>query len=392
MEVLKTVEERVLAVPAEIIEVYQPEVGALAVVLWINFRWLSRHQPDTQMPELIHLFARLTGARPLDIVKALDSLCLYDLLEQDGEGYRLLEPLAAEDFARRFRRDDSQVDGLAPDEHMAQEAVFAGQSIDGAAGSFSEAPPEVAALCGRAPDGVPVLTPVAPRRESGHVQSKPGLGRSVSDQPGRSLVPDRRVSSLCPRLRAQTPPKVGPSSTRTATSQSQEELPPLDSVRTAKQELLKRLSQSREFQLEPRVADLEAVIDIYHRKIGALGPTQYEKLSFWVEEKQMSAEVVALAIDETVRNAASPRLNYLEAVLRNWHSEGVRTIEDLVKRRKVPRALSSGSLVALKGGSAPGGGQGTAGQEYEGAPNAEAYKRIDPEMVKKWKELYPDEF
>ena len=79
---------------------------------------------------------------------------------------------------------------------------------------------------------------------------------------------------------------------------------------------------------------LGAVVAFYHQRIGVMGPSQFEKLRFWLEEMGMSPDVIALAIEETVQNAKSPRMNYLEAVLRNWYNDGVRTVADLQRSRQ----------------------------------------------------------
>ncbi|MGI6558902.1 MAG: DnaD domain-containing protein [Limnochordia bacterium] len=122
--------------------------------------------------------------------------------------------------------------------------------------------------------------------------------------------------------------------------------------------------------------DLQAVLSIYHKKVGLLGPVQYEKLRAWVEEKGMGADVVALAIHEMARSAPTPRIQYLEGILRNWYNDGVRTMADMIKRKKSTRAAGEGKA---------------AGESYEGCPNAGAYKAVQPNLVERWKELYPDE-
>ena len=117
---------------------------------------------------------------------------------------------------------------------------------------------------------------------------------------------------------------------------------------------------------------LEAVVAFYHQRIGLLGPSQFEKLRFWLEEMGMSPDVIALAIEETVQNAKTPRMNYLEAVLRNWYNDGVRTVADLQRSRQ-----SRASALP---------------QRSEGAPNAAAYDSVDPDAVRRWKEMYADEY
>src|SRR5690625_1688266 len=82
-------------------------------------------------------------------------------------------------------------------------------------------------------------------------------------------------------------------------------------------------------------AALQAVVQFYQQRIGMLGPSQFEKLRFWVEEQGMSSDVVALAIEETVQSAQTPRIAYVEGVLRNWYNAGIRTLADLQKSKRV---------------------------------------------------------
>lgn len=126
------------------------------------------------------------------------------------------------------------------------------------------------------------------------------------------------------------------------------------------------------------VNDLKAVVEIYHKRIGMLGPTQFEKLRFWVEEQGMEAEVVALAIEETVASAKNPRINYLEGILKNWYNSGIRTLTDLMNDKYASQVLHPRSQRGK--------------ESNEGAPNASAYQSISPEMVDRWKEMYPDEY
>ncbi|HEX6971770.1 MAG TPA: DnaD domain protein [Limnochordia bacterium] len=133
-----------------------------------------------------------------------------------------------------------------------------------------------------------------------------------------------------------------------------------------------------------RQADMDAVLQLYHKKIGMLGPTQFEKLRFWVEEQGMAGEVVALAIEETVRQAPHPRIGYLEGILRNWYNDGVRTLDDLAQHKRASSVLGERGAVSAQGG--------TGGPGLEGAPNAAAYRPVDPRLVRRWKELYPDEY
>ena len=98
-----------------------------------------------------------------------------------------------------------------------------------------------------------------------------------------------------------------------------------------------------------------------------------------MEHKKMSADVIALAIEETALSAQSPRFEYLEGILRNWSNQGVRTVDHLIKKKIKVRALA---------GMQP---EETVNETYEGWPNATAYNIVDEDRLKIWKELYPDD-
>lgn len=119
-------------------------------------------------------------------------------------------------------------------------------------------------------------------------------------------------------------------------------------------------------------AALQAVVQFYHQRIGMLGPSQFEKLRFWVEEQQMASDVVALAIEETVQNAQTPRIAYVEGVLRNWYNEGIRTVADLQNSKRT----RSHEVAATT----------------EGTPNAAAFDAVDKDALRSWKEMYADEY
>ncbi|MDI3279823.1 MAG: DnaD domain protein [Bacillota bacterium] len=126
-------------------------------------------------------------------------------------------------------------------------------------------------------------------------------------------------------------------------------------------------------QLEA-VRSLERVFQAYHDHIGLMSPLHFERLRTWVEERGMHPDVVVAAIEETARTATFPRIQYLEGILRNWYNDGIRTPADL----KLLQPLSSPERRQQ--------------EDYEGAPNALAYRRVESEAVRRWKELYKDEY
>jgi len=62
----------------------------------------------------------------------------------------------------------------------------------------------------------------------------------------------------------------------------------------------------------------------------------------------------------------------LEGVLRNWYNEGIRTLEDLQRSQRA-RVMRQAAPV-------------------EGAPNAGAYQTVDADAVRRWKEMFADEY
>lgn len=219
----------------------------------------------------------------------------------------------------------------------------------------------------------------------GAVRTLKECGLLDMDEAGRYVVhdPAPALPSLAAPVEAEKPHRLKAVSPRA--SEPEEKAPPARepqmrsplSKRRRRSPMLK-LVESPEEAVEPENPDMKAVIQIYHKRIGMIGPTQYEKLRFWVEEQGMEGAVVALAIEETVHSAEVPRISYLEGILRNWYNDGIRTLADLQERKRASKVLS--------------GAAQTEGSEHEGKPNAAAYQSVSEEMVNRWKELYPDEY
>jgi DnaD/phage-associated family protein len=281
-----------LAIPGEVFTVYQPRIGALATLLWLNALWLAESGTEGDIELLLQ--QRLGLSFP-QLMAAMDTLMEYELLEIAGDTgeYVVHEPLPATAAALKPVREGQRA-----------LSELAGAGAEAAVSSPAE-------------------------------EALPAEGRGPM------------------ALAKVVPPEVRPADP--------------DGI-----------------QQSP---DMEAVLQFYHKKIGMLGPTQFEKLRFWVEDQGMDGEVVAAAIEETVQCAHTPRINYLEGVLRNWHNDGIRTLKDLIDKN-VSKVLSGASG---PGGSASSGSQSPP-SSMEGVPNAAAYQRVDWRLVDKWKELYPDEY
>ena len=75
---------------------------------------------------------------------------------------------------------------------------------------------------------------------------------------------------------------------------------------------------------------LQEVCQAYEKHIGILGPSQVDKLRFWLEEPSLSkpVDVITKAI-EIASEAGNRRIGYIEGILRNWHNDGVKTLADI---------------------------------------------------------------
>lgn len=279
-----------LAVPRTLFTVYQPAIGGMAVLTWLNLYELSGRAvaADTVKEEV----ARRLGVTTSGVDEALAVLERAGLLRQVGDTIELQWPASA-----------------LPD------------ASDGA----TEAAAAVETPVDDTPPAITAETPAA---------TSHGTPEGAAD------------ASTAKRAGSAAAMGADPAATS-----------PADADRSG---------------WDSDEAGLKAVVAFYHQRIGMLGPTQFERLRFWIEEMGMSSVVVALAIEETVQNAKTPRMNYLEAVLRNWYNDGVRTVADL-QRSKQTRSS------ALP-------------KRSEGSPNASAYESIDPDAVRRWKEMYADEY
>lgn len=87
------------------------------------------------------------------------------------------------------------------------------------------------------------------------------------------------------------------------------------------------------------------------------------KLLYWMQSKNVTHEVIAVAIEEMCASAAHPSFPYLEGILRNWHGVGIRTYNDLLENPYLAKVL--GPITSCK----------------EQSP-----------VEQRWREIFPDEF
>lgn len=122
--------------------------------------------------------------------------------------------------------------------------------------------------------------------------------------------------------------------------------------------------------------ELAAIARHYGDRIGILSPGLFEALGEWVTHHGMEPAVIMAAIDLTAEAKSQGRIkrgtidSYLLGVIRQMHNDGTRTMADLEARSRA-RADPAG---------------------IRGIPNASAYQPVDAEAVKRWKEMFADEY
>jgi DnaD/phage-associated family protein len=346
-----------LSISGEIFDVYQPAIGPRATLIWLNLRWLVHIGAAGNIEETLQ---NRTGFSFREVTESLSILTEWGLLEFAGTGeYVVNDPLSAEAFALLSWQKNS---GTAVSEDVAAVPAEVGVPISNRV--HPDVPPKRSAPEEIMTDDTETSAPteVSAQLVESNAEVEPDVKLSIEPEP----------------ISPEVTPGASPLSRKNRRRIQPQATPPIDESEAPVKAEAKSEHKVRRTDGENRDADMDAVVEIYHKKIGMLGPTQFDKLKFWVKEQGMAGEVVALAIEETVQSAQNPRIQYLEGILRNWHNDGILTLQDLLKRKKASKVLS--------------GGEDPKSPSMDGIPNAAAYRRVDPEMVKKWKELYPDEY
>ncbi len=122
-------------------------------------------------------------------------------------------------------------------------------------------------------------------------------------------------------------------------------------------------SHSSEDVLDKNQQGFEWLITCWSNRVSPPSPEEMKKLMFWMEKKQMSHEVIAVAIEEMCAAIDNPHFAYVEGILRNWSNEGVHSYTQLLEKPYLTKVL---------------------------APQSQSAVSLD--ATKKWKELFPDEF
>lgn len=126
---------------------------------------------------------------------------------------------------------------------------------------------------------------------------------------------------------------------------------------------IQEAAATEESILDEEEASFEWLVNYWTTRVAAPTPEEMRKLLYWVETKEVSHEVIAVAIEEMRASATSPGFAYLEGILRNWHAVGIRSYNDLLESPHLTKVLQ---------------------------PIA-ARKEHTP-AEKRWKEVFPHEF
>ncbi|HHY09122.1 MAG TPA: DnaD domain protein, partial [Firmicutes bacterium] len=93
--------------------------------------------------------------------------------------------------------------------------------------------------------------------------------------------------------------------------------------------------------LNEEQASFEWLIGFCSARIQDPSPEEMRKLHYWMQDKGLSHEVIAVAVEEMFAQASQPSFRYLEGILRNWHGMGIRTYNDLLENPNVTQVLAA---------------------------------------------------
>lgn len=84
----------------------------------------------------------------------------------------------------------------------------------------------------------------------------------------------------------------------------------------------------------------EWLVDYISARVTVPTPDEKRKLLHWMQNKNLSHEVIAVAVEEMCASAAHESFAYLEGILRNWHGLGIRTYNDLLESPYLAKVLA----------------------------------------------------
>lgn len=93
-------------------------------------------------------------------------------------------------------------------------------------------------------------------------------------------------------------------------------------------------------QVQPASNDLKNLVDTFQQELGRLlSPFEIEDLEKSLKEDGTSADVIKEALREAVLNG-KPNWKYIQAILRNWRHEGIRSVAQVEAKRQEREATN----------------------------------------------------
>lgn len=93
-------------------------------------------------------------------------------------------------------------------------------------------------------------------------------------------------------------------------------------------------------QVQPASNDLKSLVDTFQQELGRLlSPFEIEDLEKSLKEDGTSADVIKEALREAVLNG-KPNWKYIQAILRNWRHEGIKSVAQVEAKRQEREATN----------------------------------------------------
>ena len=94
-------------------------------------------------------------------------------------------------------------------------------------------------------------------------------------------------------------------------------------------------------QVKPAQNDLKSLVETFQQELGRLlSPFEIEDLEKSLKEDGTSADLIKEALREAVLNG-KPNWKYIQAILRNWRHEGIKSVAQVEAKRQEREATNS---------------------------------------------------
>ena len=106
-------------------------------------------------------------------------------------------------------------------------------------------------------------------------------------------------------------------------------------------ERLDQIFEKQEFnEVQPVQNDLKSLVDTFQQELGRLlSPFEIEDLEKSLKEDGTSADLIKEALREAVLNG-KPNWKYIQAILRNWRHEGIKSVAQVEAKRQEREAMN----------------------------------------------------